>query len=72
MNILARLFRKKKRYCLHRKNYIAHKWIENNTPMVDFRCLDCGYFDIGHVHAEDTNNWKTESIYVDNGHKVVT
>jgi Zn ribbon nucleic-acid-binding protein len=38
----------------------VRKWVEDNTPMVEMRCPDCGYYDRGHVHG-DVEGWADDS-----------
>lgn len=36
--------------CSH-TNLKELRWLENGTPMIRQNCLDCGFRDEGHVHA---------------------
>lgn len=46
--------------CQH-KNVIERKWLDrNDTPMVEIDCPDCGFHDMGHVHA-DPKTWLSNS-----------
>jgi len=63
---IAKIFKKNKK-CLCNKNTFARKYFsDDNTPMIEFMCFDCGYRDSGHVYA-DPSNWKIESITLKNG-----
>jgi len=48
----------KKKPCKHKLNYILNQWVaKDDTPMISFVCLDCGYKDYGHVYG-DSENWE--------------
>lgn len=50
-----RIFRKKK--CEHDQNFRMNKYLDkDDTPMIEFDCLDCGYKDHGHVYG-DAEGW---------------
>ncbi len=51
--------------CEHKLNYVYRKYIEQDTPMVYFHCLDCDYKDRGPVFG-DTYGW-VETILCTNG-----
>jgi hypothetical protein len=45
------LFRPK--VCDHKQNFVEKTWkAADGTPMTYFHCLDCGFTDEGHVHAD--------------------
>lgn len=44
--------------CRHDKNYREECWTsKDGTPMVDFRCFDCGMRDSGHVYGPGGDDW---------------
>lgn len=64
MNWLVRLFRGSSP-CRHSVNSVSQAWRDvNGTPMSSFRCLDCGFFEEGHVYADD---WEAKTVFVVNG-----
>jgi hypothetical protein len=53
-NFLKGIFGRK--ICWHNKNYNSHNYLdENNTPMVYFHCIDCGYTEKGHIIVDCCN-----------------
>ena len=60
MKNIFKLFNKKAQECIpcnHNQNYLYVRWInEDGTPMMTFRCNDCGNFDKGHVYGE-SKDW---------------
>jgi hypothetical protein len=46
--------------CQHR-HYRESRWVEDGTPMVYFRCLDCPFTDRGHVYG-DAEGWEGETV----------
>jgi predicted RNA-binding Zn-ribbon protein involved in translation (DUF1610 family) len=60
LDLIKRLFVKAPApRCLH-PNGIERKWnLGDGTPMVSFRCPDCGERDSGHVHGD---SWTAEEI----------
>lgn len=52
--------KKKKKVCEHKTNFYMRKWrTPDGTPMIYFRCYDCGHEDRGHVYAE---TWPDDEI----------
>jgi hypothetical protein len=46
------------KHCKHTSQR-HRKWVENDTPMIETQCADCGeQLDYGHVHG-DTEEWAT-------------
>jgi hypothetical protein len=41
--------------CQH-KRVEQKRWLDNDTPMAETWCLDCGFHDCGHVYA-DSKTW---------------
>lgn len=53
------LWRSKIKPC-HHPNLIERKWLDEETPMITQSCVDCGFYDSGHVHA-DPATWLKEN-----------
>lgn len=67
---LINLFRSKHKPCDHKKNYESSSWLlKDGTPMTRFKCHDCGWFDMGHVHG-DSEGWPCQRVVVKNGQEI--
>lgn len=53
--------------CKH-EFYEENRWVEDNTPMVFFRCLECSFTDRGHVHGP-TEGWEGTTLKVAPWHR---
>jgi len=65
---MFRFFKKKK--CLHLKNVRYKRYFSSDgTPMVETNCLDCGYYDNGHVYC-NPEDWENRLVIIKNGERI--
>jgi hypothetical protein len=54
--------------CNHTGQYYCRRYVDKDgTPMIHFRCYDCGYEDHGHVYTNEwPKNWIVDTCYPEN------